>query len=255
MRMRDAIRPSLGGRGSVRSVLNIDASRQGVAVLRASVRTLVRAPRTAARGAAGAVAADLAAAIRTARTPEVPPLEFTAGHVRLRPWRDEDVADVWSAMQDPAMRHWSVHRVASRRDVVAMLRRQRDRRAGGQVTWAVVDGGSGELLGSVSLHSIDRVHATAEIGCWAVPAARGRGVTTLAVEAVCRWGFAALPIDRIAFYHSVENAASGRVAEKAGFTCEGRLRRSRRYGDGRKHDELLWGRLADDPAPVDIGVR
>jgi RimJ/RimL family protein N-acetyltransferase len=47
----------------------------------------------------------------------------------------------------------------------------------------------------------------------------------------------------------VENTASGRVAEKAGFTLEGRLRRSYRYGDGLKHDEFIWSRLAGDPAP------
>jgi len=49
--------------------------------------------------------------------------------------------------------------------------------------------------------------------------------------------------------HAVENVASGRVAEKAGYRFEGRLRRSYRYGDGVKHDEMLWARLSDDPAP------
>jgi RimJ/RimL family protein N-acetyltransferase len=37
-----------------------------------------------------------------------------------------------------------------------------------------------------------------------------------------------------------------RVAVKAGFSLEGRLRRSHRYGDGVRHDELLWSRLSDD---------
>jgi RimJ/RimL family protein N-acetyltransferase len=74
-------------------------------------------------------------------------------------------------------------------------------------------------------------------------------VAARAVDAVCRWAFATLPVDRIELYHAVDNAASRRVAEKAGFTCEGRLRRSYRYGDGVKRDELLWSRLADDPAP------
>jgi len=82
-----------------------------------------------------------------------------------------------------------------------------------------------------------------------MPAARGRGVAALAVDAACRWAFAALPVDRIELCHAVENAASGRVAEKAGFTYEGHLRRSFRYGDGVKHDELLWARLVDDPPP------
>jgi RimJ/RimL family protein N-acetyltransferase len=55
-----------------------------------------------------------------------------------------------------------------------------------------------------------------------------------------------LQLDRIQLFHAVENVASGRVAAKAGFRLEGRLRRSHRYGDGEKHDELLWSRLSDD---------
>jgi RimJ/RimL family protein N-acetyltransferase len=101
----------------------------------------------------------------------------------------------------------------------------------------------------VSLHSIDAEQGTAEIGYWTVPAARGRGVAGRAVDAACRWAFATLPVERIEILHAAENHASGRVAERAGFTLEGRLRRSYRYADGRKHDELLWSRLADDPPP------
>jgi RimJ/RimL family protein N-acetyltransferase len=104
-------------------------------------------------------------------------------------------------------------------------------------------------VGNVSLHLIDREQADAEIGYWTVPAARGRGIAARAVDAACRWGFTELALDRIQLFHAVENPASGRVAAKAGFTQEGRLRRSYRYGDGVRHDELLWGRLSDDPAP------
>ena len=70
------------------------------------------------------------------------------------------------------------------------------------------------------------------------------------MDAACRWAFAAVPLERVELCHAVENTASGRVAEKAGPTLEGRLRRSYRYGDGLKHDELIWSRLADDPAPA-----
>ena len=69
------------------------------------------------------------------------------------------------------------------------------------------------------------------------------------MDAACRWVFGTLPVERIELCHAVENPASGRVAEKAGFTYEGHLRRSYRYGDGVKRDELIWSRLSDDPAP------
>ena len=177
------------------------------------------------------------------------PFELPVGPVRLRPWRPDDADATWAALQDPGIRMWNGSGSATREAVARFLRVRADWSGGDHASWAVVDPATDELLGSVSLHSIDREQGDAEIGYWTTPAARGRGIAPLVVDAVCRWAFAALPIDRIELCHAVENRASGRVAEKAGFTCEGTLRRSYRYGDGVKHDELLWSRLSDDPAP------
>ena len=177
------------------------------------------------------------------------PFELPAGPVLLRPWHDDDIEAAWAALQDPEIRLWNGTGSASREDAVGMLRGRRDWSTGDHASWAIADPGTRALLGSLSLFKIDADQGTAEIGYWTVPAARGRGVAPLVVDAVCRWAFATLPIDRIELCHAVANPASGRVAEKAGFTNEGRLRRSYRYGDGVKHDELLWARLSDDPAP------
>jgi RimJ/RimL family protein N-acetyltransferase len=182
------------------------------------------------------------------------PFELPVGPVRLRPWRDDDADEVWAALRDPEILLWNSSGAPTRETVARFLRGRADWSAGDHASWAAVDAVTGELLGSVSLHSIDPEQGGAEIGYWTVPAARGRGVAPLVVDAVCRWAFATLPVDRIELCHAVDNPASGRVAEKAGFTREGRLRRSYRYGDGAKHDELLWSRLCDDPPPL-LGPR
>ena len=180
----------------------------------------------------------------------IEPVELKAGPFRLRPWRPEDVEAVWSAFQDPEIRLWNGGGVQSREDALALLGRRLDWTTGNHASWAVVgEDDDAVVLASVSLHSIDRLANEAQIGYWTARGARGRGVAAVATDAVCRWAFDTLPVDRIELCHAVENAASGRVAEKAGFTFEGRLRRSYRYGDGVKHDELLWARLSDDPAP------
>ncbi|WP_245161109.1 GNAT family N-acetyltransferase [Blastococcus sp. CT_GayMR16] len=179
---------------------------------------------------------------------QIEPVELAGGGVRLRPWRADDADAALAALVDPDTRLWNAGWVQTREDVVHWLERRRDW-TGDHASWAVEDAATGELVGSVSVHSIDRSANDAEVGYWTVPAARGRGVAALAVDAACRWAFGVLPVDRIELCHAVENVASGRVAEKAGFTYEGHLRRSYRYGDGVKHDELLWARLADDPAP------
>jgi RimJ/RimL family protein N-acetyltransferase len=180
----------------------------------------------------------------------IDPVTLDDGPLRLRPWREDDVDAVWAAFQDPDITLWNGGGVSSRVDALALLGRRMDWSSGDHASWAVVHPATDVVLASVSLHSIDGLQGDAEIGYWTAPAARGKGVSSRAVDAVCRWAFATLPIDRIELCHAVENAASGRVAEKAGFTYEGHLRRSYRYGDGMKHDELLWARLADDPAPA-----
>ena len=181
-------------------------------------------------------------------TPPIRPVELRADDLLLRRWRDDDVDAYWTALESPGGRLWHGGRLRTRADVAAALARRRDWTTGDHATWAVV--GAGGLLGNVSLHRIDREQAEGEIGYWTVPAARGRGVAVRSVDAACRWGFTELGLHRIQLFHAVENPASGRVAERAGFTREGRLRQSYRYEDGLRHDELLWARLATDPAPL-----
>ncbi|WP_232796985.1 GNAT family N-acetyltransferase [Blastococcus atacamensis] len=178
----------------------------------------------------------------------IPPLDL--GPLLLRPWRDEDVDAVLAGQgRDPASRLWAGGgALDTREDAVALVDRLRTEE--NRASWAVVDAATGELLGSVTVHSIDLRQGDAQVGYWTAAPARGRGVAPRAVDAACRWVFGTLAVDRIGLCHAVENATSGRVAEKAGFTLEGRLRRSFRYGDGVKHDELLWSRLSDDPAPA-----
>ncbi len=180
--------------------------------------------------------------------PGMDPVELTAGPLRLRPWRVEDAEAVLAALQDDEVRLWNGFGSVTLEDVGVWLTRRMNWSAGDHASWAVVDADD-RLLGSVSLHSVDLDQNDAEIGYWTVPAVRGRGVATAVVDAVCRWAFATLPVDRIELCHAVENGASGRVAEKSGFQREGLLRRSFRYGDGVKHDELLWARLAEDDVP------
>jgi RimJ/RimL family protein N-acetyltransferase len=80
---------------------------------------------------------------------------------------------------------------------------------------------SGRLVGSVGLHDI--AEGSAEIGYWCAKSARGRGLTTEAVNAVTAWGFATLGLERIGWYAGVGNWASRRLAERCGFTIEGVL--------------------------------
>ena len=64
----------------------------------------------------------------------------------------------------------------------------------------------------------------AEIGYHMAPEARGRGLATAALRLLSSWSFATLPVARLQLTTHLDNPASQRVAEKAGYTREAVLR-------------------------------
>lgn len=104
----------------------------------------------------------------------------------------------------------------------------------------------GRAAGGIGLHPGHDVNRlTAELGYWLAEPFWGRGIATAAVRAIVPHGFASLPLNRIEAYVYANNPASARVLEKAGFTCEGRLRRSV-IKDDQVLDSLVYARLRDE---------
>jgi RimJ/RimL family protein N-acetyltransferase len=81
---------------------------------------------------------------------------------------------------------------------------------------AITEGGP-DLLGTIALHLGERT----AVGYWVAPWVRNRGLATRAVETLCAWAFEEGGFDRLELTTDPQNAASQRVAEKAGFAREG----------------------------------
>jgi RimJ/RimL family protein N-acetyltransferase len=75
------------------------------------------------------------------------------------------------------------------------------------------------VLGAVGLHAVDLERSRAEIGYWTAPWARRTGVATRALTLLAGWAIApaGLALRRVELYAEPGNAASQRVAERAGF--------------------------------------
>ncbi|TNC20685.1 GNAT family N-acetyltransferase [Amycolatopsis alkalitolerans] len=85
-------------------------------------------------------------------------------------------------------------------------------------SWAIAEPTTGALLGEIGLKELDLEDGHGEVALWVHPAARGRGISVVAVNAAVRFGFGALELREIAYRHHPDNSASEAVAERCGFT-------------------------------------
>lgn len=109
-------------------------------------------------------------------------------------------------------------------------------------------GDDGAFLGLALAPAIDDEAADAELGYIVAAHARGRGVASEALRQLTDWAFEERGIQRAYLLIDVDNAASGKVAERAGYRLEG-VMRSTYLKQGRRGDTQLWARLVSDPAP------
>jgi RimJ/RimL family protein N-acetyltransferase len=83
------------------------------------------------------------------------------------------------------------------------------------------------LIGGIGFQKREDVYRrTAELGYWLGGPFWGLGIAPRAVRAITEWAFESFGLERIQARVFEANPASCRVLEKAGFTYEGRLRRS-----------------------------
>ncbi|MEV7328152.1 GNAT family N-acetyltransferase [Micromonospora sp. NPDC093244] len=161
----------------------------------------------------------------------------------LRPWRTDDAPAVRAAFDCRAIQRWHVRRLDSDDEARAWTAQWAARwHAETDASWAIVDADD-RAVGQVGLRGVLLTEATADVSYWVVPAARGRGIATRALETLTRWCFTRVGLHRLALEHSTANAPSCRVAARAGFPVEGVRRESVRHADG-WHDMHLHARLA-----------
>jgi RimJ/RimL family protein N-acetyltransferase len=174
-------------------------------------------------------------------------MELRSNGLILRPWRDEDVPAIVVACNDPEIVRWlpvipSPYDEEDGKAYVALSRESWQ--SGDSYNFAIVDAETSRLAGSIAM-SARRFHV-GHFGYWVAPEARGRGVATEALRALCRWAVDELGVKRLELLTDPENLASQRVAEKAGFQREGLLRSSLEYRDGRRRDSFIFSALPEE---------
>ena len=171
---------------------------------------------------------------------------LTDGVVTLRVWRPDDAPAVLAACQDPLIARFvpipQPYGPKEAQGFIDMV--QRDWASGDEQAFAIVDAGTDLVLGAISRHGPMGHRAT--FGYWLAPEARGRGVATRALRLIVEWTMATTDVIRFDLYTDVENDASGRVAQRAGFQREGIRRAWDLDRDGRPMDVMSYVRVRGD---------
>lgn len=163
--------------------------------------------------------------------------------IRIRPYRIEDATSVWQAVRDSmaALQPWApwCHPAYSIDESRTWLRTQVTAFEQRTAFQFAITTDAGDFLGGCGLDQLDALNQRANLGYWVRSSAAGRGVATAAVRLLRDWGFAHTDLARLEVLIAVENAASLRVAEKAGAHFEGRLR-DRLVVHGTRHDAAMY---------------
>jgi ribosomal-protein-serine acetyltransferase len=105
---------------------------------------------------------------------------------------------------------------------------------------------SGRYVGSTGFHEPDWELRSFEIGYWLRVTAVGFGYMTEAVRLVTELAFTSLRARRVHLSCEAHNEASQRVAERAGFVLEGRLRNGLLATDGSAVDALVYSLIPEE---------
>jgi RimJ/RimL family protein N-acetyltransferase len=164
-------------------------------------------------------------------------VEIETARLLLRRWRDGDLEPYARICADPQVMRYigggaPLMREQSEAQISDFIRHWDERGFG---LWAVEHRASGVFIGFVGLayqqEWIEDEHRT-EVGWRLDPAYWGRGLATEGAVASVRYGFEELGLERIISIIQPENAASRRVAEKAGLTLRGETRW--------RGDDVVW---------------
>jgi RimJ/RimL family protein N-acetyltransferase len=169
--------------------------------------------------------------------PSIPALDqpLSDGRVALRDAAERDIPEILIAHQhDPALYlRLGMERPPSGAELGRQMEQQAGERAAGErARLTILERGSDEFRGRVSVHAVDWGHARAELGVWVVPQARRRGLGAAALRLASRWLFDRCGLRRAGILADPGNQAMLATARAAGFSREGVLRGYCRLGAG-----------------------
>jgi len=162
--------------------------------------------------------------------------------------RADDIAAIAEASRDPeTQRRLNDGPLSEDAQRETVARAERQWATGRGAPFVIAGARDDRPLGLLNL----QLREDEEVGNVAVsvfPEARGRGIASRALRLGALWGLRDLGLARVAAEAAVDNHASIRAIEKAGFQREGTLRAHCKT-HGERHDCVMFSLVATDVQP------
>jgi RimJ/RimL family protein N-acetyltransferase len=162
--------------------------------------------------------------------------------------RADDIAAIAEASRDPeTQRRLNDGPLSEDAQRETVARAERQWATGRGAPFVIAGARDDRPLGLLNL----QLREDEEVGNLAVsvfPEARGRGIASRALRLGALWGLRDLGLARVAAEAAVDNHASIRAIEKAGFQREGTLRAHCKT-HGERHDCVMFSLVATDVQP------
>lgn len=178
--------------------------------------------------------------------------EITDGVIIMRPFRFVDAEDLFVSIRESLneLKPWMswAHDSYSLEEAKDFIRITRARWEDGNLYAFAITEKSGAILGGCSVSHIHPIYHLCNLGYWVRTSRRGEGIAVRATKLAARYAFEKVGLIRVEIVMGVKNAASQRVAEKAGAHYEGIL-----------HNRMVVGRNIYDAhmyslIPQDFGL-
>jgi len=111
--------------------------------------------------------------------------------------------------------------------------------------WAIVPKGINEPIGTISVVDKNDEIQMVEIGYCIGKQWWNKGITSEALNAIIKYFFEEIKVNRIEAWHDIKNPNSGKVMAKCGMKCEGHLRQSRKNNTGIS-DYVIYGIILEE---------
>ena len=176
-----------------------------------------------------------------------PPVQIVSGGLEIREFGPQDTAQITAMLTADERTALPPSAPEDTADVTDWLTDavHHHRLGGGGVHLVIVRQDTGEIVGSIGLRDVDWETGTTELGYGVHTAHRGHGYATEAARAVGHWALTTGGLRRIQVRARLDNTASLRAAEKAGYHREGTLRMAER-DDGQSHDLAVFSMITTD---------